>query len=124
MVNPLSLTAAKAAYEYGGAWHEALKEYLDGNFVFAKEFLSRELPEAVMYIPEATYLAWVNMGNCLPDGTDLPDIFANKAGVLLESGNALFVGNAAGYIRLNLAMPRSIIETGLARMVKAIREER
>ena len=44
--------------------------------------------------------------------------------MLLEGGNALFVGNAAGYIRLNLAMPRSIIETGLARMVKAIREER
>ena len=77
-----------------------------------------------MYIPEATYLTWVNMGNCLPDGTDLPDFFANKAGVLLEGGNALFVGNAAGYIRLNLAMPRSIIETGLARIVKAIREER
>ncbi len=32
--------------------------------------------------------------------------------------------HAAGYIRLNLAMPRSIIETGLVRMVNAIREER
>lgn len=55
---------------------------------------------------------------------DLPDFFANKAGILLEGGNALFVDNAAGYIRLNLSMPRSIIETGLTRMVKAIREER
>ena len=25
------------AYEYGGAWHEALKEYLDGNRPFLKE---------------------------------------------------------------------------------------
>ena len=48
--------------------------------------------------------------------TGLPDFFTNKAGVLLEGGNA------AGYIRLNLAMPRSIIETGLARMAKAVRE--
>ena len=47
---------------------------------------------------------------------DLPDFFANKAGVLLEGGNGLFVGNAAGYIRLNLAMPRSILKTGLERM--------
>jgi len=47
---------------------------------------------------------------------DLPDFFANKAGVLLEGGNSLFVGNAAGYIRLNLAMPRSILKTGLERM--------
>lgn len=50
----------------------------------------------------------------------MPDFFANKAGVLLEGGNSLFVGNAAGYIRLNLAMPRSIIKTGLDRMTDAI----
>ena len=123
-VNPMSLTAAKAAYELGGAWHEALKEYLDGNFAFVKEFLTRELPEAVMYIPEATYLAWVDLSKCLPETTDLPDFFANRAGVLLEGGDGLFVGNAAGYVRLNLAMPRSIIETGLTRMVEAIRKER
>ena len=29
---PLSLTAAQAAYAHGGAWHEALKQYLDENF--------------------------------------------------------------------------------------------
>lgn len=124
MVNPMSLTAAEAAYTQGSAWHEALKAYLDNNFAFVKAFLARELPEAVMYIPEATYLAWVDMNQCLPQGTDLPDFFANKAGVLLEGGNSLFVGNAEGYIRLNLAMPRSIIETGLTRMAQAIRQER
>ena len=54
---------------------------------------------------------------------DLPDFFANKAGVLLEGGDSLFVGNAQGYVRLNLAMPRAIIQTGLERMRDAIREE-
>lgn len=63
------------------------------------------------------------LGKGLPETTDLPDFFANKAGVLLEGGNGLFVGNAAGYIRLNLAMPRSIIETVLTRMVEVIRKE-
>lgn len=53
------------------------------------------------------------MGNI----TGLPDFFTNnRAGVLLDGGDA------AGYIRLNLAMPRSIIETGLAHMAKAVRE--
>ena len=123
MVNPMSLTAAQAAYSRGGAWHEALKQYLDENFAFVKAFLSQELPEAVMYIPEATYLAWVDLSRCLPDVADLPDFFANKAGVLLEGGDSLFVGNAKGYVRLNLAMPRAIIQTGLERMRDAIREE-
>ena len=120
MVNPMSLTAAKAAYDKGGPWHEALKQYLDTNFAFVKEFLAENLPEAVMYIPEATYLAWVDMSKCLPDVEDLPAFFANNAGVLLEGGNALFVSNAAGYIRLNLAMPRSVVRTGLERMRDAI----
>lgn len=120
MVNPLSLTAAKAAYDQGGAWHEALKSYLDANFAFVKEFMSEYMPEAVMYIPEATYLAWVDLSKCLPDVEDLPGFFADNAGVLLEGGNSLFVGNAAGYIRLNLAMPKSVIRTGLERMRDAI----
>lgn len=120
MVNPLSLTAAKAAYDQGGAWHEALKSYLDGNFAFVKEFMNEYMPEAVMYIPEATYLAWVDLSKCLPDVEDLPGFFADNAGVLLEGGNSLFVGNAAGYIRLNLAMPKSVIRTGLERMRDAI----
>ena len=60
------------------------------------------------------------MSGCLPGVKDLPAFFANNAGVLLEGGNDLFVGNAEGYIRLNLAMPRSIIKTGLERMKDAI----
>ena len=43
---------------------------------------------------------------------------------LLEGGDSLFVGNAKGYVRLNLAMPRAIIQTGLERMRDAIRNER
>lgn len=120
MVNPLSLTAAKAAYDKGGAWHEELKVYLDENFAFVKEFMAEYMPEAVMNIPEATYLAWVDMSGCLPGVEDLPGFFADNAGVLLEGGNALFVDNATGYIRLNLAMPRSVIKTGLERMRDAI----
>lgn len=120
MVNPLSLVAAKAAYDFGSPWLEGLKEYLDKNFAFVNEFIKENLPKAVAYIPESTYLAWVDMNECLPDVEDMPAFFANNAGVLLEGGNALFVGNAKGYIRLNLAMPREIIKTGLLRMKEAI----
>ena len=120
MVNPLSLTAAKAAYDYGQEWLDELKAYLDGNFRFVKDYLAEKLPDAVMNIPEATYLAWVDLSKCLPGMEDMPGFFANEAGVLLEGGNSLFVDNASGYIRLNLAMPQSIIRTGLDRMCEAI----
>lgn len=119
-VNPLSVAAHQAAYEHCGSWLEELEAYLDDNFAYVKNFLTEYLPEAVMAIPEATYLAWVNIGKCIPDIADHCDFFANQAGVLLEGGNGLFVGNAEGYIRLNLAMPRSIIQTGMERIRDSI----
>lgn len=119
-LNPLSLAAHKAAYEKGGEWLSALKEYLDGNFAMLKSFMDENYPEAAFEIPGATYLAWVNMGKVLPKEEDLCSFFANKAGILLEGGDSLFVGNAQGWIRLNLAMPRSILKEGFARMKAAI----
>lgn len=121
-VNPLSLAAAQAAYESGGEWLEALKLYLDDNFSFLVNFLRENIPGAVCRIPEATYLAWVDFQAVLPKETNLSEFFANNAGILLEGGDALFVENAEGFVRLNLAMPRSIIETGLERMAAAIQK--
>ncbi len=122
LINPLSLTAARCAYEKGGRWHNELRDYLDENFSFVKQFIDEQIPGAVMNISEATYLAWVDLNRVLPDVEDLPDFFANEAGVLLEGGDRLFVENAKGFIRLNLAMPRSIIQTGLERMRDAIQK--
>lgn len=119
-INPISLAAHEAAYKYGGGWLNQLREYLDDNFRYVHNFFAKNLPLISFKIPEATYLAWVDMNPYLGSVVDIPDFFANKAGVLLEGGDSLFVGNAQGYIRLNLAMPQSIIETGLNRMYKAI----
>lgn len=120
--NPLSIAAHKAAYEHGAQWLEEMKAYIDDNFRMVDEFLGENIPDAVFTIPEATYFAWVDMGKVLPDVEDLPLFFANNAGVLLEGGDGLFVDNAKGYIRLNLAMPRATIRTGLERMAEAIRK--
>lgn len=119
MENPLSIAAAQAAYQYGDEWLRQLKDYLDGNFNFVRDYLAQHLPKAGFRISEATYLAWVNIDAYLPEETDLPLFFANKAGVLLEGGN-MFVDNSSGYIRLNLACPRSMVAEGLRRICDAL----
>ncbi|MEH7249848.1 MalY/PatB family protein [Neobacillus niacini] len=117
--NPLSIAATQAAYEHGHDWLNQLKDYLDDNFAFTKQYLEQHLPEAVYRIPEATYLAWVNISAYLPNEENLPLYFANNAGVLLEGGN-MFVSNSDGYIRLNLACPRSILTEGLKRISEVL----
>lgn len=119
MENPLSITAAQAAYQYGDEWLNQLKTYLDDNFAFVKQYLETHLPKAGFRISEATYLAWVNISEYLPPQENLSLYFANHAGVLLEGGN-MFVANSDGYIRLNLACPRSVVEEGLRRICAAL----
>lgn len=114
--NPLSIAAAQAAYQHGEPWLRALKDYLDENFRFTQQYLQEYLPKAVFRIAEATYLAWVDVSEYIPPEVDfLPLYFANETGVLLEGGN-MFVANSEGYIRLNLACPRAILEKGLQRI--------
>lgn len=117
--NPLSVAGAQAAYEKGEPWLEELKDYLDENFRFTKEYLSDNLPKAVFNIPQATYLAWADVGEYFSKDEDLPMFFAYEAGVLLEGGN-MFVQNSDGYIRLNLACPKSVLEEGLKRICEAV----
>lgn len=121
--NPLSIAAAQAAYIYGGEWLEQMQEYLDENFRFTGTYLKEHLPGAKYRISEATYLAWVNIGAYVADIEDIPLFFANTAGVLLEGGN-MFVENSEGYIRLNLACPRSVLEEGLRRICEAVVSDR
>lgn len=117
--NPLSVVAAQAAYTDGYDWLCELKDYLDENFKFTKEYLSKNLPKAVMQISEATYLGWVNIGAYVDKDEDLPLLFANHAGVLLEGGD-MFVRNSNGFIRLNLACPKAMLEEGLKRICELL----
>lgn len=119
-LNPLSLEATRAAYEKGRPWLMQLRDYLDGNFEFAVGFIADNIPGAVCRIPQATYLLWVDMNGCGIEADDLSKFFAKEAGVLVESGNKLFVDNADGFVRINLAMPRALVREGLERMAKAI----
>ncbi len=117
--NPLSVAAAQAAYEKGDVWLKELRGYLDENFRFTGEYLSEHLPKAKYEISEATYLAWVDLNAYFEPDEQLPMFFAYKAGVLLEGGN-MFVQNSDGFIRLNLACPKSVLAEGLKRICEAV----
>ncbi|MCD7892151.1 MAG: PatB family C-S lyase [Erysipelotrichaceae bacterium] len=117
--NPLSIAATQGAYEKGEPWLKELCAYLDKNFEFTKTYLKENLPQAKMEISEATYLAWVDLNAYFDKDENLPMFFAYKAGVLLEGGN-MFVQHSDGFIRLNLACPKSTLEEGLKRICDAI----
>jgi cystathionine beta-lyase len=122
--NPLSIAAYRAAYTSGGPWLESLTKYIDSNFEEVDNFIKKRLPKAKFNIPESTYLAWINVEAYFEnsDVEDLTLFFAQKAGILLEGGN-MFVDNADGFIRLNLACPKIRVLEGMERIASVLTED-
>lgn len=85
-----SIAATQAAYQHGDEWLRQLKTYLDDNFLFTQQYLENHLPQAVFRVPEATYLAWVDVSAYLPNEGNMSLYFANNAGVLLEGGGKTY----------------------------------
>jgi cystathionine beta-lyase len=116
--NFFGLVATEAAYTYGDEWVNQLLEYLEGNLDYLMDFMEKNLPRIKVMKPEGTFLPWLDMSGLSID--------ADKAyKVLIEHGVGLTPGKMFGtggenFIRLNMACPRTILETGLERMKQAL----
>nr|WP_306431557.1 3M3SH-releasing C-S lyase [Staphylococcus borealis] len=120
--NPLSIVATQAAYEKGEDWLAAMNDYLDDNFKYLANFLEQELPHAEFKIPEATYLAWVDLSYYIKEkeiNEPIAKYFIKHAGVIIE-GQEQFVHNAEGHIRINIAIPREVMKKGLQKIKDAL----
>ena len=110
----IGLHAAEAAYKEGGSWRQELITHLVDNKKFLQEYISEKMPQ-ISYTPgEATYLAWIDVSKLKLDN---PAAYFVKAGVGLSDG-AEFQGE--GFLRLNFACSRPLLEEGLERMRQAI----
>ena len=116
-VNTMGLIGAEAAYRYGQPWLDELRPYLQANRDVVCEYVRREMPALRIAPPEATYLAWLD---CRELGLDDPfTFFLEHARVALSNG-AEFGPGGAGFVRLNFASPRALLEEALRRMKTAV----
>lgn len=117
-VNLLGQTAALAAYRHGAEWLEAALQYMQANRDLLVKTVREELPQLHITRPEGTYLAWIDCRDA-GLGNDPYKFFLEKAKVALNDG-ARFGKGGEGFVRLNFACPRSILEEALSRMVKSL----
>lgn len=118
-VNMLGQHACQAAYEGGREWLEQLKVYLKGNLDFARDFLEKRIPQIKLVEPEGTYLIWLDCRELGLSEHDLEDLIVNQAKLWLDAG-AMFGKVGAGFERINLACPRSLLQEALERLEKAV----
>ena len=120
-VNVFGRAACRAVYEQGEPWLEELLVYLRGNYELLRDFIGRELPVLKVSPLEGTYLAWVDARELGLDAAARADLLRSKARVWLSDG-AAYGENGAGFWRVNLACPRSVLRQALERLRDAINE--
>lgn len=118
-VNTIGLVACQAAYEEGEEWLEQLKEYLEENLVFVREYLKCNIPQIKLVEPEGTYLIWLDFRGLNITKDKLEDLIINGARLWLDSG-AIFGDDGEGYQRINIACPRKILEQALFQLKEAV----
>lgn len=119
-VNPVSRAAALAGYAHGGAWLDALLDHIAGNMAVVDDWCARELAGVVVPVKaEATYLKWLDTTGTGLDEEDLMDRLINGQGLLVQAGSD-FGAMARGFLRLNLACPRTMVTTAMTRVARAI----
>src|SRR5690606_30428986 len=112
--------AADAAYRHGGPWLDALLDYVRGNIDYLADFFAEHLPQCHVMKPEGTYLVWVDCRAVSADPAVLKKLMFERAGVAFNEGS-MFGKEGEGFLRINVACPRSLLEEGLSRFAEAVK---
>ena len=116
-LNPFGPVALIAAYNEGEAWLDELCQYLWQNYLSLCEFASKHLPQWKVCPLEGTYLPWVDITATRLTSRQYADRLLSDARVWVNPGTMYGPQSGEGYIRLNIACPRSRLTEALERIV-------
>jgi len=119
--NVFTSAAVEAAYREGEAWLEALLVTLQGNVDFVRTFLAANVPGVKLVEPEGTYLLWLDFRELGLDAKELARFLAGEAKLALNAGY-WFGREGAGFARMNIACPRSVLAEAMARLAQAVQQ--
>lgn len=105
-VGTFGLIAAAAAYREGVGWLDDVVARLDSNRKLVARLVADLLPEARWVMPEATYLAWIDLSAY---GWDPPAEFLLEQARVAVSEGSVFGPGGKGHIRFNFATTEELL---------------
>ena len=117
-VNPFAPEAVKAAYNESEDWIDALNLYLWDNYTALCDYVAQHLPQWHIMPLEGTYLVWVNVAACGDSVATYCNKLLQEARVWLNPGTMYGPQSGEGYLRINIACPRSLLMEALERITK------
>lgn len=117
-VNPFGVEATIAAYSPDGAqWLDELRDYLYENWLIVRDFFAANIPTCPVTELEGTYLVWIDIRNTGLSSDEVTSRLLDEQKLMVNSGSMY---DGEGFIRLNIACPRSQVVEALERMAKVL----
>ena len=116
--NVFAAIAPVAAFGYGAAWLDELREYLWENRRYAEKYIQEQIPGVQAVSGEATYLLWIDCTQVTKGNPELCSFLRKETGLYLSDGREY--RNGDGFLRMNLACQRVKVEDGLKRLKTGI----
>ncbi len=110
--------ASVAAFRDGGPWLDGVLASLDDNRRLLADLLSDELPGVRYRMPQATYLAWLDL-SALGWGDDPAAYALEHAKVALANGPEFGASVGRGHARLNFACTPEVLDEAITRLAEA-----
>jgi len=111
--NVFACIAVEAAYNHGAAWLTQLLAYLQANIDFVDHFLKSRMPKIKAIRPQASYLVFLDCRELgFSSQEELDAFFVDRAKLALNSGT-LFGVEGKGFMRMNIATPRAVLEQAM-----------
>jgi len=117
--NVFTNAAMLAAYEKGENWLDQVIQYLQGNLNELRKTLQQKIPDIKLIEPDGTFLVWLDCTDLGLDIKQLEKFFIDEAHMAINPGH-WFGREGAGFIRMNIACPRSILIQALDQLEKAV----
>jgi len=121
-VNSIGVVACQAAYTHGDAWLDEAMAYIADNANYVHDFLTTHLPQIRMAQPQGLYLLWLDFNDLGLTPEALEQFLLHRAKLWLNQGYS-YGEEGRGFVRLNIACPRAILETALKQLQAAIKQE-
>ena len=110
-----------AAYNHGESWILQFNEYLAGNFNLMCDMMNKELPLFHITPIEGTYLAWIDVTPTGMTSAQVTQKILDDGKVLVNDG-AIYGKAGDGFIRINLATPRSLVKEATQRIINSMKQ--
>lgn len=117
--NVFTTAAMLSVYTNGEFWLDQVIEYLEENIDALQKFLQQEIPSVKLIKPEGTYLLWLDFRELGLNVKQLETFLIRQARIASNPGH-WFGREGAGFARINIACPRSILIKALENLEKAV----